>query len=282
MTKRFSFTFIVILFTLSTNFAMAAGAPDPVFWFAVQPDGVNLMIDPEWGWGINSIELVIEVQPTGLNFSTSPLLVPGDWLAAFNVVVGPENTLIYMAAAGIPSIEESSKLFRIDIHNHVGPVSIVFKKAQVNGKPDVESIDLIANGQVENFDFFIGPRIGDVNADGRISVADAYMVLMSITGRKELLPDEWLRADVTNLAGVTAYDAVLILQHAAGIITEFPRYDGKGAPAKNPLSFDEMVEQLRASEEIDDDIIDQLVDARDHEQGRLKKKLLTTWGGIKQ
>lgn len=63
--------------------------------------------------------------------------------------------------------------------------------------------------------------LGDVNADGYITAYDASLVLQRAAGTISF-DSRQMKAGDTNLDGtITAYDASLILQRAAGIITEF-------------------------------------------------------------
>lgn len=55
-----------------------------------------------------------------------------------------------------------------------------------------------------------------------VDADDATMALDAAVGAITLTPEQTLAADVTGNGGVTSWDASLILQRAAGLITEFP------------------------------------------------------------
>jgi len=131
------------------------------------------------------------------------------------------------------------------------------------------------------------PRLGDVNGDGGIGISDAEMILTSITSDKILPPARWLAADVTNLSGVTVWDAYLIFQYAIDAISEFPQYGGKGAPGNSGvlgdrLVTDEMIDELGENGLIVDGLIDQFRNAISQQLSPQGNKLLYTWGGIKK
>lgn len=66
--------------------------------------------------------------------------------------------------------------------------------------------------------------IGDANLDGKVTVADAVAILQSIANRDKygLSPVGALNADVDGISGVTAKDALVILQFDAEVVTELP------------------------------------------------------------
>lgn len=64
-------------------------------------------------------------------------------------------------------------------------------------------------------------RLGDVNLDGEITVIDALEALMAATQKLELTGAELLAASVDTTDGVSANDALEILQYYTGRITGF-------------------------------------------------------------
>ena len=63
---------------------------------------------------------------------------------------------------------------------------------------------------------------GDAGNDGSVSTLDALTVLQVITGQKTIGEKATLQADVDGVAGLSATDALLILQKALGLIETFP------------------------------------------------------------
>ena len=63
---------------------------------------------------------------------------------------------------------------------------------------------------------------GDANCDGKITSADAAIVLRSIVGLSTLTPLGMLNADVDGDAEVTANDAVMILRYVVALIDSLP------------------------------------------------------------
>jgi len=66
------------------------------------------------------------------------------------------------------------------------------------------------------------PLYGDVNFNGNIETTDATKVLQYKVGKTSLDANQRNRADVSGIGGVTSYDASLLLQKIALIITQFP------------------------------------------------------------
>lgn len=63
---------------------------------------------------------------------------------------------------------------------------------------------------------------GDVNADGKVTPADAALVMRHVVGEVILNSEEQIRADVTNDDTLSSLDVTLILQKITGLILEFP------------------------------------------------------------
>jgi hypothetical protein len=65
-------------------------------------------------------------------------------------------------------------------------------------------------------------QLGDVNGDGEITAIDAALAAQCAAGLIELTPAEFQAADVDGDSQVTDDDAFLIAQYAAGLIDIFP------------------------------------------------------------
>ena len=65
------------------------------------------------------------------------------------------------------------------------------------------------------------PAYGDTNLDGKITSADAALVLRAIVGLSTLTPNGIMNADVDGDGEVTAADAAAILRYVVGLIKEF-------------------------------------------------------------
>lgn len=79
--------------------------------------------------------------------------------------------------------------------------------------------------------------LGDVTGDGKVDLSDALKVFEYVVG-KVTLPDTSLPnfipaiADVSGNGEITSYDGALILQHAAGLLPDFPARKPSKALAK--------------------------------------------------
>ena len=75
------------------------------------------------------------------------------------------------------------------------------------------------------------PLLGDVSLNGQVLAYDASLVLQSVALLITLNPLQELVGDVSGTAGVTAFDASLILQYVAGLIPAFPAASNGAQPA---------------------------------------------------
>ena len=71
-----------------------------------------------------------------------------------------------------------------------------------------------------SFRFHVKP--GDFNGSGEIQSADAYIILRHVTNISVLTGDALETAEVSGDGTVSAYDAALVLQVAAGLLSVFP------------------------------------------------------------
>jgi len=90
---------------------------------------------------------------------------------------------------------------------------------------------------------FVPPSViyGDVSGDGTVSAYDAVMALQYAVGLITLTDAQKEAADVNKSGTVTAYDAALILQYVVGLITTFPAESKADAPALNATSESELL-----------------------------------------
>ena len=63
---------------------------------------------------------------------------------------------------------------------------------------------------------------GDVTMDGTVDIVDALVTLQNVAGKVTLSDRQLEAANVDGEAGVSAADALLILQHANGARASFP------------------------------------------------------------
>lgn len=66
------------------------------------------------------------------------------------------------------------------------------------------------------------PLYGDVNDDGEVTASDALMTLQNFVGSRQFTDEQLKVANVDGVDGITAKDALLILQHSVKILDKFP------------------------------------------------------------
>ena len=81
---------------------------------------------------------------------------------------------------------------------------------------------LMGNATTVESDPPLPPDKGDVNRNGLITELDAMLILQASLGFTGLTMIQFYAADVTDNWRVTAYDASLVLQYAAGVIPSLP------------------------------------------------------------
>ena len=119
---------------------------------------------------------------------------------------------LIFAAAPDAAGEETALPFIANIHDTTSTVS-----ALVDGEI-VEYTAATIDGEIR----FAVPFYGDANCDGRITGADAALILSAIVGNNTLTAQGAFNADVDGDLEVTAEDAALILRWIVGLIETFP------------------------------------------------------------
>jgi len=87
---------------------------------------------------------------------------------------------------------------------------------------EVEKYNFVFYYTTRDLGHFYEPVYGDVNSDGAVNAYDAVLVLRHAVGLITLTPTQKWAGDVSGDSTVTALDAALILQHIVGLITQFP------------------------------------------------------------
>jgi hypothetical protein len=84
------------------------------------------------------------------------------------------------------------------------------------------AVDYIDSNAKIGFISLSDAKLGDVSGDGSITAYDAVLILQHIVNLIELTPDQKVSAEVSGHSPVTAFDAALILQYVVGLINKFP------------------------------------------------------------
>ena len=77
------------------------------------------------------------------------------------------------------------------------------------------------------------PNYGDADQNAFINPLDVSAILRHNVRKQQLTPEGIAAADVSGVAGVSSFDAALILRHQAGLITQYPvDVEGEGSGPK--------------------------------------------------
>ena len=119
---------------------------------------------------------------------------------------------LYFAAPNAASGQKVDIVFTTNLLGNQSAMSVVF------GSKVVEIEAVTVDGSIT----FPTILLGDANCDGKITAADASMVLRSLVGLTELTAQGALNADVDGDGEITAEDAALILRYIVKLIEVFP------------------------------------------------------------
>ena len=103
---------------------------------------------------------------------------------------------VYLTARGIASIGQNS----YENSDQIGP------RIRTRNRADIVKLDLL---------------YGDANCDGKITSADAALILRAMVGLSEMTPEGVLRGDVNGDGETNAADAAAILRYVVGLIDVF-------------------------------------------------------------
>ncbi len=136
------------------------------------------------------------------------------WASETDVLIKNEDVILSLVFAAAPEAAGQT----VDIFFTTNPLgnnsafSFAFGGAVVEIEANTE------DGSIE----FVAPFYGDANCDGKITAADASLILRAIVGLDELSAQGAFNADVDGDLEVTAEDAALILRYIVQLIEHFP------------------------------------------------------------
>ena len=180
---------------------------------------------PECGLYVNSLQIFLEYdadlmtlvkQEGALDFTygENDNKLFAVWATDSEVLLknGDVVLTLYFAATADAAGQTAHIRFTQSPINTDSAVSVVFggKVVDVN----TETVD----GSIE----FLLPTYGDANCDGKITAADAALILRSLVGLDTLTAEGAFNADVDGDLEVTAEDAALILRYIVQLIDQFP------------------------------------------------------------
>ena len=137
------------------------------------------------------------------------------WASDTDVLLHNDDVILSLWFARIKPVALGTRAeirFTVNEHSSVSGVTVVY-----GGWTG----DLHAN-TVDGSITFDAPLYGDVNCDGKITTADASLLLRAVVGLETLRSCQALNADTNCDGALTAEDAVLILRYVVGLIDAFP------------------------------------------------------------
>lgn len=112
---------------------------------------------------------------------------------------------------------------QVTIKRKPGDYTITFNDVEGWTGPDDIEVTLVLQETVTVHAEYSGFPPGDINGDGKVDALDAVLLLRHLVELTDLEPEALQRAKVTEGDGDPALiDAILILQYAAGLVTELP------------------------------------------------------------
>ena len=180
---------------------------------------------PECGLYVNSLQIFLEYdadlmtlvkQEGALDFTygENDNKLFAVWATDSEVLLknGDVVLTLYFAATADAAGQTAHIRFTKSPINTDSAVSVVFGGKVVD--LNTETVD----GSIE----FLLPTYGDANCDGKITAADAALILRSLVGLDVLTAEGAFNADVDGDLDVTAEDAALILRYIVQLIDQFP------------------------------------------------------------
>jgi hypothetical protein len=137
------------------------------------------------------------------------------WASDTDVEIKEGDAVLTLWFAVVGELPESGIVDIAFVENSLGNVSAL---SFVNEGTVLELEARTEDGFIQ-FDALL---YGDANCDGKVTSADASLILRALVGLSELSPRGALQADVDLDGEVTAEDAALILRYMVGLIDELP------------------------------------------------------------
>ncbi len=136
------------------------------------------------------------------------------WASDTDVLLKNEDVILSLVFAAAPDAagKTADVKFIVNALDTGSAMSVVF------GGTVVELEANTVDGSIE----FADALYGDANCDGKVTAADASLILRSLVGLDELTAQGAFNADVDGDLEVTAEDAALILRYIVQLIEHFP------------------------------------------------------------
>lgn len=186
--------------------------------------------------GYHSTEAAITTAKASPSISNSSITYNANGLRA----TGASNpTINYCDIFGNTNygVQNVNLAFDIDAtHNFWGNNSGPTHSSNIGGTGD--AVTDMVNYDPYSTNGFTHPLVGDVSLNGYIQAYDASLILQDVAGLITFNELQTQVGDVSGEAGITAYDASLVLQYVAGIIDVFPAEYLKRTEAQLAISDD--------------------------------------------
>ena len=148
-------------------------------------------------------------------FSETGGILSAAWASDTEVLLSENDVVLTLYFAPVQRILPGEEVVIAFTENALGNGSAL---SFVNEGEVLELVARTEDGSI----LFEEPLWGDANGDGKITSADAALILRAVVGRSELDPRGAYQADADGDGEITAADAALILQYVVGLIDSFP------------------------------------------------------------
>lgn len=210
---------LTILFSILA-FKVFAAAPDVSIGSAVAfpSQTFSVPVTADFSIPVGSSSFTIKYDPAILTLtSITTGSSNSSWLIVSNPTSGSVNVGMFSATGiDISGTAQQIAVANFTVNTSPGTATLVSPNIDISNVVfDNNSIPTVTNGN-----FTLG-LLGDVNGDGKVTIADATLIAQSVVGLTALTTIQTLAAEVDHSSKVNIYDCLLIAQYSTNIINKF-------------------------------------------------------------
>lgn len=207
-----------LLLSLSIN--AFASAPDlsigSISAFAGQL--ITVPVTADFSVPVGSVQLTVKYDPALLTVTSVALGSANPGWFILNNPQTPGTLLVGMfSTAGIPLSGNGQVIANINFTVNANPGAATLTSPNLNLSAvmfDETNINTLINGN-----FTLG-LLGDVNGDGKVTIADAQLITQEVVGLTTFTPAQIQSGELDGTSSVDIYDAYLIAEYVAGITSK--------------------------------------------------------------